>query len=95
MASMGSVVIMLVILALSSVQDAQPPGNVPRPRPPRERVVYNPESVPASQVNFLKPSDMVIGVAQRGAAKAYWLPMLIWTHFIQDRLGDSTILVTW
>ncbi len=60
-----------------------------------ERVVSNPASVPASQVNFLKDQDMVIGVEQNGAAKAYWLPMAVWVHFIQDRLGDLPILVTW
>ncbi len=82
-----------LLLVVAAPLSAQRKGE--RPKPSAERVVTNAAAVPASQANFLKDSDMVIGVAQNGDAKAYWLPMAIWVHFIQDRLGDLPILVTW
>lgn len=95
MTGMGRGWVFLPILALAAPLGAQRPSEPRRPRSSRERVVYYPKSVPAVQVNFLKDSDMVMGVAQHFAAKAYWLPMVIWVHLIQDRLGDLPILVTW
>lgn len=95
MVSMSRGLPLALVLALAAPLSAQQAGEPARLRPARERVVYNPQSVPASQVNFLKASDVVVGVAQHGAAKAYWLPMVIWTHFIEDRVGDLPILVTW
>jgi Protein of unknown function (DUF3179) len=58
-------------------------------------MVSDPASVTADKVTFLKNSDMVLGIALNGTAKAYWLPMVIWTHRVADKIGDSAVLITW
>lgn len=63
--------------------------------PADQRIVSDPVSVPAVGAAFLKDSDMVVGVALKGDARAYWLPMVIWNHRILDRIGGTQILVTW
>ncbi len=83
------------LLAVGTVLGAQNPATLHARMPSRQRQTANPISVPASQVTFLKDNDTVIGVSLNGSANAYWLPMVISVHSIQDRLGGLPILVTW
>ena len=83
------------LLGAGSVLGAQNPSTPHARMPSRQRQTATPISVPAPQVTFLKDSDTVIGVSLGGFASAYWLPMVISVHQIQDRLGGIPILVTW
>jgi hypothetical protein len=63
--------------------------------PMAERIIRHPDFVPASQAGFLESRDRIVGVAANGIAKAYWAPMAVWHHLIEDRLGETRVLVTW
>jgi Protein of unknown function (DUF3179) len=56
---------------------------------------HNPRFVPATQADFLKDSDRVVGLSKDGVAKAYAIRFMAFHHVIQDRLGDTPILATW
>ncbi len=60
-----------------------------------DRIIRRPDFVAASQASFLQDPDKVIGVAADGIARAYWAPMAVWHHLIEDRLGATPIVVTW
>lgn len=54
-----------------------------------------PRFVPASQAEFLKDGDRVVGVAENGEAKAYEPEVTAWHHVVEDRLGTMPVIVTW
>ncbi len=82
--------LLLVLVALAVPLGAQRPG-----QGRRMRALQKPQFVPAAQADFLKDSDRVVGVAGKGVAKAYSVPMIGWHHIIHDQLGDLPILPTW
>jgi Protein of unknown function (DUF3179) len=83
------------LLGAGTVLAAQNPSTLSARTASRQLQTAKPVSVPAHQVTFLKDSNTVIGVSLNGSANAYWLPMVISLHQIQDRLGGIPILVTW
>src|SRR5437868_1742548 len=54
-----------------------------------------PRFLPASQADFLKDSDRVVGLAENGAAKAYEPEVTAWHHVVEDRFGTLPVIVTW
>jgi len=54
-----------------------------------------PRFVPARQADFLKDSDMILGVSENGAAKAYRYDVVSWHHVIHDSFGNMPVIVTW
>lgn len=76
--------------ALGQAQQQESPQT-----PMTERIIRQPDLVSASQATFLESRDLVVGVAANGIAKAYWAPMIVWHHVIEDRLGETRVLVTW
>ena len=83
------------LLSTGTLHAAQEAASLRASTPADQRMVTDPASVPAVSATFLKDSDMVIGVSIDGAAKAYWLPMVIWVHRVRDQIGGTPILVTW
>ena len=57
--------------------------------------VDHPEFVPASQASFLSDTDIVVGVARRGVAKAYPGADLAQHGAVQDQMLDGPIAITW
>ncbi len=57
--------------------------------------IRNPRFVPAAAATFLQDSDLILGVAVDGVAKAYYTTGIAYHHVIEDRLGPLPILVTW
>jgi hypothetical protein len=55
----------------------------------------DPQFVTAAKADFLKDTDMVLGVSERGVSKAYRTDILAWHHITHDQLGKLPILVTW
>lgn len=45
--------------------------------------------------DFLSPKDLLIGVTDGKAAKAYPAPILAQHGVVQDRMADGPIAVTW
>jgi Protein of unknown function (DUF3179) len=84
----GALLLQVPVCCLAQEQEN---AQVPTP----QRVIHLPKFVLASQADFLKDNDRVIGVYKDGTAKAYWAPMVVWHHLIEDRIGDVPILVTW
>jgi len=54
-----------------------------------------PRFAPAGQADFLKDSDLVIGVSENGVAKAYARDVAAWHHVIHDTFGNMPVIVTW
>jgi len=54
-----------------------------------------PHFAPASQANFLKDEDLVMGVSENGVSKVYRTDIIAWHHIIHDQLGKMPILATW
>jgi len=65
--------------------------------PPKDGIpaLSNPAFVKADEVSFLKDSDRVLGVAVKGAAKAYPVKILNWHEAVNDRIGGYAILASW
>lgn len=57
--------------------------------------ITSPRFVAADKAVFLKDDDRVIGIEMEGAARAYPASILNWHEAVNDRIGNSAILVTW
>ena len=56
--------------------------------------VTNPDFGPASEIDYVAETDLVIGVARGGEVKAYPENLGWWHEIINDRIGDGFISVT-
>ena len=56
--------------------------------------VTNPDFAPASQIEYVRDTDLVIGVVRGGEVKAYPENLGWWHEIINDRIGDEYISVT-
>ncbi len=65
--------------------------------PPKDGIpaLSNPVFVKAGHADFLKDNDKVLGVAVKGAAKAYPIKILNWHEAVNDRISGYAILATW
>ncbi len=57
--------------------------------------IDHPQFVSASQARFLGPKDIVLGVTEGKAAKAYPAAILAQHGVVQDRMADGPIAITW
>jgi len=67
-------------------------GGVPRDGIP---AITDPPIIRASQADFLKPPDRVIGLALGGQARAYPLRVLNWHEVVNDTVGGVPVAVTY
>ncbi|WP_210396774.1 DUF3179 domain-containing protein [Motiliproteus sediminis] len=65
--------------------------------PPRDGIpaIDAPRFVGAAEARFLTPHSRVIGVAINGDARAYPIAILNWHEVVNDRLGDTNLVVTY
>ncbi len=65
--------------------------------PPKDGIpsLTDPKFIPASQVNFLKDDDRVIGLLLNGVAKAYPHKILTWHEAVNDTFSDTAVAVTY
>lgn len=65
--------------------------------PPRDGIpaLARPEAIPHDQATYLRPDDVVVGIALEGEARAYPLRILIWHEVANDVLGGKPIAVTY
>lgn len=57
--------------------------------------IDHPQFVRASEITYLSPRDLVIGVAEGTVAKAYPAAVLAQHGVAQDQMPDGSIAVTW
>ncbi len=57
--------------------------------------IDEPVFVPAARDSFLREDDIVIAVAMAGEARAYPIRILVRHELVNDRIGDSPILVSY
>ena len=57
--------------------------------------IDHPQFTPASQATFLSPNDILIGVTDGKASKAYPAAILAQHGVVQDQMADGPIAITW
>ncbi len=77
------------VIPLKDIQSGGPPrGGIP--------ALNFPAFISAQQADrLLKPSDMVLGIAMEGQAKAYPVRILNWHEVVNDEIGSQPVLVSW
>lgn len=65
--------------------------------PPKDGIpsIDKPRFLPAGAVDWLSPKELVIAVQLEGKARAYPLQILIWHELVNDRIGDTALLVSY
>jgi hypothetical protein len=65
--------------------------------PPKDGIpaLTNPKYLAASQADFMRDEEQVIGVNLNGVARAYPTRILSWHELVNDRFGDLPVLVSW
>jgi len=73
-----------------------PPAEIQHGGPPRDGIpaLNKPKFVTEGQADFLKPEDRVLGVVVDGIARAYPVAILNWHEIVNDRIGNTPVLVT-
>lgn len=54
-----------------------------------------PKLVSVNKSNFLKDSDIIVGIVIEGKARAYPIRILNWHEIVNDRSGDTDFALTW
>ncbi len=57
--------------------------------------ILTPQFVPASQADFLKSDDRVLGLNRGKEAKAYPIKILNWHEVVNDRIDGRSVVVTY
>ncbi len=95
----GILALTCAVLAPSGIASAEEPSDLPQAFEqiiPRGRIesIDNPVFVGATEAEL--PDDAwVLGVAGRGAAKAYSLNLLNRHEIVNDRIGDLPVAAVW
>ena len=65
--------------------------------PPKDGIpaLTSPAFVTVDEADFMKDGDRVLGVAVKGAAKAYPVKILNWHEAVNDSIAGYAILATW
>jgi len=89
----ASILMAAVVGAVSGVNAAFAQNSNQAPLP--YTTVDQPQFVTASEATFLASDDLLIGISQRGVAKAYPAADLAQHGVVQDQMPDGPIAVTW
>lgn len=65
--------------------------------PPRDGIpsIDHPKFVMADKVDYLRDTDIVIGMVRAGVARAYPTRILVWHEIVNDVIGDNAVAVTY
>ena len=86
---------LMILLGIAATM-APKPVMAQTKKPPLPYVtVDHPQFIPASQATFLSTHDILIGVSDGKAAKAYPAAILAQHGVVQDQMADGPIAVTW
>lgn len=72
-------------------------GEIMSGGPPRDGIpaLTSPKSVAATEANFMRDDEQVLGVFLNGAAMAYPIRILSWHELVNDYFRDLPVLVSW
>ncbi len=57
--------------------------------------IDNPQFSPATGIDFLQPTDLVLGIAIDGDIRAYPHPILDWHEIVNDVVGNTAVALTY
>ena len=65
--------------------------------PPKDGIpaLMKPNFIPGKQSDFMRPDEKVLGVVVDGVVKAYPTRILSWHELVNDKFGDTAVLVSW
>lgn len=65
--------------------------------PPKDGIpaLTNPQTVRASEAKYLRDSDVVLGVTFDGQSRAYPIRIMNWHEVVNDRVGNTLLLLTY
>ena len=65
--------------------------------PPKDGIpaLYDPIFISASQVNYLKDRDRILGLELNGETRAYPIKILNWHELVNDQVGDEAVLISY
>jgi hypothetical protein len=55
----------------------------------------SPKFVGAKDADFMREDENVLGVYLDGVARAFPTKILSWHELVNDRFGDSPVLISW
>lgn len=64
--------------------------------PPRDGIpaIDKPSYLPASQVNYLRDNDLVLGLTHNGVARAYPIRILVWHEIVNTEFDGEPVVIT-
>ncbi len=85
------------IMITNGIKHIIPLDKIKSGGPPKDGIpsIDNPKFMTASEANFVSDDDLVIGLRLNGETKAYPLFILVWHEIINDKLGDTPVVVTY
>ncbi len=65
--------------------------------PPKDGIpaLFNPKFVIGQKANFMRVDEQVLGVVINGTTRAYPTRILSWHELVNDKFGDTAVLVSW
>ena len=74
-----------------------PLGEIHSGGPPKDGIpsLDDPRFTQPAEPDSLNPSDRVLGLAHNGIAKAYPISIMNWHEIVNDRFGESAVVVTY
>lgn len=65
--------------------------------PPKDGIpaLLNPKFATGRKVTFMGADEQVLGVVVAGVARAYPTRILSWHELVNDKFGDTAVLVSW
>jgi hypothetical protein len=93
----GLVVLVLCLIGFDFTKRSIPPEQILGGGPPKDGIpaIMKPRFLTADEATFLRDDDTIIGVVEGKIAKAYPLRILTWHEVVNDRLGDTSVAVTY
>ena len=65
--------------------------------PPKDAIpaLLSPKFVAGQRAGFMRADEQVLGVEINGITRAYPIRILSWHELVNDKFGDTAVLVSW
>ena len=65
--------------------------------PPKDGIpaLFNPKFISGRKAAFMRAEEQVLGVVINGTTRAYPTRILSWHERVNDKFGDTAVLVSW
>jgi len=99
---LGAIVLSFTLSAGSSngfdlSNSSLPPEQILSGGPPRDGIpaISDPRLIAAGAVDYLKPTDRVVGISLKGQSRAYPIAILNWHEIVNDEIDGRRFAVTY